>query len=276
MAHQKHNIPWNLLASNLEWHKGGLRDGRSQSSPHEITNLRARGKPTQGKEIAYFIEAFARTIDEYSDCERKKFPETYDAPNREDIILDDRIVKKITPTVRRLRNYACDSSCPSDVCWLKYHGDKCRCIPIPDEARKMSAFLRSYRPNPCYEFFYVNKAAFFQLQLVETLILYGEMDAVLRICAHPEIGLKKWWLLSECYCYVSQSMVFKILEGNYAMIFCQNLWIQTYIDQSTGIEEPILRHWLGPTFQKCPIRLYRPQHTLLFPRDMGHGIRENQ
>ncbi|KAJ5820372.1 hypothetical protein N7474_005963 [Penicillium riverlandense] len=200
MAHQAHNIPWTLLASNLKWHKGGLRTGRSQSSPYDVTNLRPRGKPNQGKEIAYFVEAFARTIDEHAACERKKYPETYDPPSPEDIILDDRIVGKITPTVRRLRSYKCDSRCPSDVCWLKHHGHECRCIPISDDARKMSAFLQPYRSNYCYQFFDVNRKAFFQLQLVETLILYGEMDAVLRICAHPEIGLERWWLLCECYC----------------------------------------------------------------------------
>lgn len=227
MAHQKHNIPWTLLASNLEWHKGWPRDGRSQSSPCEITNLRPLGKPNQGNEIAHFVGAFARTIDEHSACERKKFQGTYDPPNADDIILDDRIVKKITPTVRRLRNYACEYRCPSNVCWLRYHGKECRCIPVPNEARKISAFLRSYRPNPCYRFFDVNRAAFFQLQLVETLILYGEMDAVLRICSHPGIGLKRWWLLSECYCCVSRSLAFLNSGWNHAIFpyFCQNIWL---------------------------------------------------
>ncbi|KAJ5606029.1 hypothetical protein N7510_008810, partial [Penicillium lagena] len=150
--------------------------------------------------IAHFVEAFARTIDEHSASERKKYSETSDSPGHEDIILDDRIVEKITPTVRRLRNYGYDSRCPSAVCWLKDRDQECQCIPIPDEARKMSGLLVSYRRNPCYEFFRFNRDAFFQLQLVETLILYGEMDAVLRICANPEIGLKYWWLLSECQC----------------------------------------------------------------------------
>lgn len=243
MAHQQHNIPWTLLASNLKWYKGGLRNGRSQSSAHEITNLQPCGNPSQGKEIAYFVEAFARTIDEHSNCERKKFPETYDPPTAEDIILDDRIVKKITPTVRRLRNYVCDSHCPSGTCWLMYHGKECHCIPIPDEARIMSGFLRSYTPNPCYSFFDVNRAAFFQLQLVETLVLYGEMDAVLRICAHPEVGLKDWWLLSECYCNVRHDIVF---IGHWKC----SLWIVlTCTDPFTGLRtHPLILD--GTSFSK--------------------------
>lgn len=225
MAHQAHNIPWTLLASSLKWAKGEPGNGRSQSSSHEATNLRSRGKPNQGKEIAHFVEAFVRTIDEHSACERKKYPEVYDSPSPEDIILDDRIVAKITPTVRRLRNYRRDSHCLSNACWLKYHGHECRCIPIPDEVRKMSGFLLSYEENPCYAFFDYNRDAFFRLQLVETLILYGEMDAVLRICAHPEIGLKDWWLLSDCYCNVSRDEGLLSDFGRIIKILCQNSWI---------------------------------------------------
>ena len=177
------------------------------TSRYEITNLQPRGKPNQGKEVMYFLNAFAKTIDEHSACERKKYPETYNPPSPEDIVIDDDIVKKITPTVRRLRNYRKDYMCLSGTCRIGWNDNECECVPIPDDARKMSGFLRSYQRNDCYQFFKVNRTAFFQLQLVEVLILYGEMDAVLRICAHPDIRLKDWWLRSDCFCNVSQLML---------------------------------------------------------------------
>lgn len=35
------------------------------------------------------------------------------------------------------------------------------------------------------------------------LLLYGEMDTVLRVCAIPDVGLGDWWSVAQCYCGVS-------------------------------------------------------------------------
>lgn len=189
MAHQAHNIPWNLLASNLKWRKTRL------TNEFEMTNLQPGNKAKQGKEIAYFVKAFARAIDEHAACERKKLPESYDPPSPDDIIVTDKIAKKITPTACLVRSRIEDHFCRRAPYMRDYHEG--RSEPIPIEIRKMSAFLRWDKESPRV------KDSFLPLQLVETMILYGEMDAVLHICAHPAIGLKESLLVPECYCTVS-------------------------------------------------------------------------
>lgn len=167
-------------------------------------------EPNQGKEFTYFVQAFARNIDEHSECERRKYPERYDPLEASDTIINDAIAKKITPTIRRWLNfcktndYGCESGwkieCGGDI------GDKKPVIPIDE--RKMSAFLRRYQENDCYQFHDVNGGAFFNLELVKTLVLYGEMDAVLRVCAHPEVDLKTLWSAGECACGVSMAHIY--------------------------------------------------------------------
>ncbi|CRG91206.1 hypothetical protein PISL3812_08254 [Talaromyces islandicus] len=189
MAHQAHNIPWSLLASNLHW-----------STVHGVTNLRPSMKPNQGKEITHFIEAFIRTIDDHSACERKKYPSTYEPADPSDVILDSAVVQRITPTVRKWRSYGFEGRCPGGICKVTEYKEECQCIPIPDEERKASAFLRPPGQRYCYQFFSLNHEAFFNVEVVKTLLLYGEMDAILRVCALPGVGLKNWWSDSECQC----------------------------------------------------------------------------
>lgn len=98
MAHQAHNIPWSLLASNLRWVSAG-------SSCCGAADLHPRLKPKQGKDFTHFVEAFIRNIEEHSASERRKYPEEYDAPSPADEILDEGLVKKIGVTVRRWFNY---------------------------------------------------------------------------------------------------------------------------------------------------------------------------
>lgn len=191
MAHQAHNIPWTLLSSNLHW-----------ATAHGVTNLRPRMKPNQGKEITHFIEAFMRTINEHSATERKKYSDTYDPTPPTEYILDDAVVKKITPTVRKWRSYGygLQGKCPSGVCQVAHYKAECQCIPIPDEERKAAAFVRPRGMRHCYEFFDDNSDAFFNIEVVKTLLLHGEIDAILRACALPGISLKFWWQDSECQC----------------------------------------------------------------------------
>lgn len=199
MAHQAHNIPWSLLASNLHWSTISRR-------AHSITNLRPSMKPDQGKELTYFIEAFIRTIKDHSLCERKKYPSVYEAVDPTEVILDSATVQKITPTVRKWRSYGFEGRCPSGICRVAQHKEECQCIPIPDEERTASAFLRPPGPRYCYHFFSFNREAFFNVEVVKTLLLHGEMDTILRVCALPGVGLWQWWSDSECMCTVSPWM----------------------------------------------------------------------
>ncbi|KAJ6145130.1 hypothetical protein N7470_009025 [Penicillium chermesinum] len=193
MAHQAHNIPWHLLASNLRWEAPGPFDNFA-------TNLYPRGKPHQANDLNRFVDAFVRNLDEHAVCERRKYPEKYDIPQPSDLILDEATVRKIAPTVRRWRGkWARGSECPSGVCNLRDGLEACECEPIPSEERFMSAFLRPLVDNECYQFYEENGDAFFNLEVVKTLLLYGEMDAILRVCAHPDICLRRWFSRAPCY-----------------------------------------------------------------------------
>ena len=73
--------------------------------PDALEQLRHKSLPAYeiqpGEGLAtHFVNAFVRTLDECSVCERKKYPKHYDIPEPSDVILDDAIVRKISPTVR--------------------------------------------------------------------------------------------------------------------------------------------------------------------------------
>ncbi|PLB46669.1 hypothetical protein P170DRAFT_511364 [Aspergillus steynii IBT 23096] len=183
MAHQAHNIPWGLLASNLEW--------KSPTPWNNFaTNLYPRMKPNQAKDLTHFVNAFVQNLAEHAACERKKYPAHYEPPQPSDVILSDATVRKILPTVRRWRNEDFPLSCRHEMC---------ECDPIPYEERLMSAFLRPpHSRSEHWEYPHMNDAAFFNFQILQTLLLYGEMDPILRVCAHPDShDLLKFWYVGD-------------------------------------------------------------------------------
>lgn len=200
MAHQAHNIPWTVLASNLRWVPSGPSG--------DVPTLRFGTRQQRSKQLIHFFEAFARNIEEHSACERRKYADKYDPPDRDDVILDAATVEKISCTVRRWR-HAYDPTgykpppwaCPGDGV------EKCKCPIIPHRNRQASAFLLQYEYNPCYRFWQYNGNYYFNMEIIKTLLLHGEMDPILRICAHPQSNLKHGWELSECGCGVSISQL---------------------------------------------------------------------
>ena len=198
MAHQASSIPWNVLASNLLW---------SEAKHPGHGDLHLRFKPEQGKQLNYFVEGFVRNIREHASTSRQKYPTHHDPPHPDAVILDDATVSKIAPTVRRWRAQL--QRWHNDIIFNRERGESQVPIPIPvpDEERRASAFYRSYRENPCYSFFRVNGEAFFNLELVKTLLLYGEMDVLFSVCAHPGVDLRTWWSKGRCPCSVRRSLV---------------------------------------------------------------------
>ena len=69
--------------------------------------------------------------------------------------------------------------------------------------KRHPVFLRRYQQNDCYQFLNVNRSAFFNLEIFKILLLYGEMEPVLRVCAHPDNDLATWWSMAPCYDSVS-------------------------------------------------------------------------
>ena len=208
MAHQAHNIPWSVLTSNLGWRL-------STPCQADAINFHLRFNPDQGKKLTYFAKAFVRNIHDHAATERKKYPDKYDAPKSDDVVVGDDAARKIAPTLHRWRED------PGDLRLWKYktavdkasvtvlcpHRDaannreSCQCA-VPYVERKMQAFLRGEPETICFQFFNddYNADSFFNVELLKTLILHGEMDTVLRVCAHPGVSFENWWDVRECMC----------------------------------------------------------------------------
>lgn len=201
MAHQAHSIPWNLLAANFQYRFAEI-------SYKGVTNLYPRFEASQGKELNHFVLAFNKAIEEHIESEASKYPQ-YEPPGPEEVVLSDEVVKKVSPTVHRVRHSyrpwlktrrVDDYHKPNKPC--RDHNDnspeKCTC-PLPLEDRKMKAFLHRWKANQCYYFWEENEAAFLGLETFKSLLLYGETDLLLRICSHPNVDYAKCWRQAECY-----------------------------------------------------------------------------
>ncbi|KAE8550498.1 hypothetical protein EYB25_006725 [Talaromyces marneffei] len=201
MAHQAPDIHWEELTSCLKIHSP---KAPTKENP---TNLYFRFDDNQDKNISHFVTSLVNNIKEHTASERRKYPEKFDIPDEDDLILDDAVTQKIAPLVYKWRKaYEKDleqipGAKKSSLRKLCTHDDgfKCGCA-IPFQERKADAFLRQYALNGCWEFYECNSKAFYNIEVVKTLILYGEMDPILRVCAHPYVDFKSWESQYQCYC----------------------------------------------------------------------------
>ncbi|MBE3049767.1 hypothetical protein IMZ48_46180 [Candidatus Bathyarchaeota archaeon] len=156
--------------------------------------LRSTSRFTQGSDLDQFIDAFLDALSKDSQSRSRDLCKQ-PSPGKGDVILDDDVVRRIGPTVRRIAPSF--ESCFGD----KYQA--CRDI-IPDEERKASAFQREGWTNPCGKFLDVNGPAFYSMEIFNILLLNGEIDAALRICTSPGTLVNPWWEVPECYCAVTR------------------------------------------------------------------------
>ncbi|RAH79624.1 hypothetical protein BO86DRAFT_435689 [Aspergillus japonicus CBS 114.51] len=188
MAHLVDRICWDVLTSNLVFQSHPTAD------VDEATNLYFRFRPQQGQEIGRFADSLAHAIARETERERGKYPARYDPPQRDDLILADEMAQKIQPLAYTWCHNACwgfdwkVTTSPEPCRHVESEGFACGC-PLPYRERLGSAFLRQYHDNDCFRFFQVNGDAFFNLQVVNALLVLGEMDPVLQLCAHPAIEL---------------------------------------------------------------------------------------
>jgi hypothetical protein len=218
LPHLANKIPWKSLASHFRW-----VSAKNVSRPKDDAELVFNGDfqprclPGQGEQLHSFVNAMVMTLREHSISYRRRYPERYEPAHPDEIILDDATVRKIAPTVSRwssgmsLLQYG-DSEfrkpgqvdapragvCPHRPGSL----GECQC-PIPHEERRAAAFYREHVENDCFDFHDLNEKSFYNLELVKTLLLYGGMDIVLRVCAYPKVDLQTWHDLGPCYCVVS-------------------------------------------------------------------------
>ncbi|PWY91898.1 hypothetical protein BO94DRAFT_555062 [Aspergillus sclerotioniger CBS 115572] len=177
MAHQPHDICWDVAASRLTY-----RSPESIDSEYP-TNFYVLVEPKEIRELHAFAESFARNIEEHTQNERQKYKETYEPPSPDDVIVDDRIARKITPTVNKWRRaynweFADGIKEGKQIC-QHYHTDRitdCGCA-LPFRKRKASAFF---------------PPGFYNLQLLETLLTY--------VCSYPDTGYERWKRINACRC----------------------------------------------------------------------------
>ncbi|KAJ5288720.1 hypothetical protein N7478_001750, partial [Penicillium angulare] len=193
-AHQAHNIPWHLLASNLEWKTPTPNDNFA-------TNFYPRMKPNQANDLNHFVQNFVENLGDHTACGRKKYPDRYRVLEPADMILDEDLVRKISLTVCRWRYnsyWPLHRDFPSDECrGSDFSRDRsgfniCKCNFIPREERLMAASLREPENQVYSSHTRANSAAYFNAQIVQTLLIYGEMDPILRICGYPNVHLEFW------------------------------------------------------------------------------------
>ncbi|KAK4119492.1 hypothetical protein N657DRAFT_693710 [Parathielavia appendiculata] len=125
----------------------------------------------------------ARTIREHSTSYRKRYPERYEPACSDEIILDDATVREITPMSPFLP--AASTQTTHMEAWAN--------ADAPSRMKSEThAFYREYVHNDCFDVDELNGWSFYNLELVKTLLLYGEMDIILRVCASPEVDLRTW------------------------------------------------------------------------------------
>lgn len=93
---QADHIPWHLVANHLRYIFA------NPDHKQQATNLFPRRDDGQGKALNAFVQTFVKSLNEHSKTERQKYPEKYDPPNPNTILLDDTLVKRISPMIHRL------------------------------------------------------------------------------------------------------------------------------------------------------------------------------
>ncbi|KAF4206846.1 hypothetical protein CNMCM8980_006240 [Aspergillus fumigatiaffinis] len=199
MAHEEHNINWNILAANL------IHRSPSYPAADMVSNLYFRFKPTQGQEIGSFIESFVRTLEKHTQDERRKYPDQYSPFTLDELVLNDRVAEQIRPLAHRWckaykwplehKIHKTEGLCRH----VDSESFACGCS-LPYHERKGAAFQRSYRWNSCYTFYAENTEVFYNLQVLNALLVLGEMDTVLRLCATPDNNLEESMLVGTCRC----------------------------------------------------------------------------
>ncbi|KAH7117658.1 hypothetical protein B0J11DRAFT_536438 [Dendryphion nanum] len=171
MAHQAYALPWQTLADNFKFVHANPRY-------HSLTNLYPCSKPGQGKQLQHFAKVFARVISDYATIERKKYDEEYAPPDHDDdIIISDTTVKNIKNVVNEFMKQELEED-PS-------FGTE----PLLQRDRTMGPWMDVMTWNSCHP----GRCIVVMDELLKTLLLYGEMETLFRIAAHPRIRLSKMW-----------------------------------------------------------------------------------
>lgn len=173
MAHQAHNIPWETFSSHFKF--------TSISAKHNgETNLFPRHKPNQGKQLDYFVKAFAKALEDFSRTERKKYPAEDEPVGPDEEVITQAVAKKIETTVEKYSESKSHCTC----CY------PCTCPYEIDGWTRISTWIDGHQDCHAYRGRYVHKNA---MELIVALLIHKELDPLLRIASHPEVNLDRAW-----------------------------------------------------------------------------------
>lgn len=172
MAHQAHTIPWQTLVDNLKFKYCNPRN-------RGITNLHLRNaKPSQDKELQFFVNGFNRALSSYSATERTKYDIVKSPPELDERIISEDAVKKMALTV------------------LRYKGehDSIRSKDSLDDALSLyectvEHFASATYPGESDMGDDIREAC----EQTKTMLMYGEMDSLFRLAAHPSVYFYRLW-----------------------------------------------------------------------------------
>ncbi|KAJ4290405.1 hypothetical protein N0V90_010621 [Kalmusia sp. IMI 367209] len=173
MAHQVHSIPWQTLADNLKY---------MHMSPHNngSTNLYLRkNRQGQAKQLQHFVRGFSRAVAAYSIIERKKYNAEPTPPEQDEILISDDTMKKMSRTVRQYKTDSVRFSAGSHELDEVLTWNERTAKDFIAETSACEGDMHCGLRDVC--------------ELSKTLLLYGEMNTLLRLAIHPGIRFWKLW-----------------------------------------------------------------------------------
>jgi hypothetical protein len=182
-------------------------------------------------------------INEQADELRRTFPNNYEIPSSDDVVIGDEVAMRILPLVHTWRSHCwngisdkhemgiTNDTVELELCSHEEHDKDCKCS-LPLKERKMEAFLRQYEENDCYCFMPVNGEAFFNLEITKTLLIQGEIGTILNIFSHPDVDYSEWWNQAECHC--------NACEFNIGLDQIYNMALRSYITLNALLHFPQL------------------------------------
>lgn len=172
MAHQAHSIPWHTLADNLIFR---------HCSPRNlgVTNLYLRkARSHQNEELRYFIIGFVRALSSYSVIERRKYDASPVAPALDEEVISPDAVRKMAGTILRYKGRENTNDSPRSLDDV-----------LSTYERTVQRFISDTQPGEGDMHDGIRDVC----EQTKTMLLYGEMDLLFRLAAHPSVWFSRLW-----------------------------------------------------------------------------------
>ncbi|KAF2639275.1 hypothetical protein P280DRAFT_519467 [Massarina eburnea CBS 473.64] len=178
MAHQADVLPWQSIADHFRFvYSNQKHRGR--------TNLYPASKPGQGEQLQNFARVFATLVNESVSQERERYAKDVTPPAEDEVFIQDSTARRIAKTVASYK--APDMlSTPQDT----------KDRTLTNEERRLSHWLSSLNKIKHEDRLYdsVHPLELREcVELLKTLLLYGEMEPLLRLASHPDVDLRSIW-----------------------------------------------------------------------------------